>query len=101
MLNICDAALRIAAALVQLHKHGQDTAIPTKVLLTSRFDVQVESKYSCITCSRIALAENMREDIQRFIQNEVEERVSNGSLKIRQRALLQSVQEQIRSRAGT
>lgn len=92
---------KIAESLTHLHNHGQSTAVATKVLLTSRFDVQMERHFPAITSTRVTLAENMREDIDHFIRKELEIRMSKGTLKLRHQDLLLSVQEQIAKRAGT
>lgn len=92
---------RIADSLTYLHNYGKSKAVTIKVLFTSRFDIQIERRYPVITSTRITLAENMREDIDNYIKKELETRLSKGSLKLRRKELLPSVQEQIGKRAGT
>lgn len=100
-LDEASERVEIAETLVQLHAHGQSLLIPTRVLLTSRFDVQLERRHPSITSSRVTLAENMREDIDQYIQRGIETRLAKGSLKVRQQQLLPSIQRQISTQAGT
>ncbi|OAL56075.1 hypothetical protein IQ07DRAFT_187787 [Pyrenochaeta sp. DS3sAY3a] len=92
---------QIAESLTALHGFGKSKGIVTKVILTSRFDLQVERRYPVITSTRITLAENMREDIDNYIKKELEVRMSQGSLKLRNKDLLSSVLQQVGMRAGT
>lgn len=92
---------QIAESLTTLHGFGKSKGIVTKVILTSRFDLQVERRYPVITSTRITLAENMREDIDNYIKKELEIRMSQGSLKLRNKDLLSSVLQQVGMRAGT
>jgi hypothetical protein len=91
----------IASTLSRLLAHGQRHSVPTSVLFTSRFDVQLERRHTDITANRVALAENMKPDIQKYVSMEVEARIARGLLKLRDKALQASVQDRVASRAGT
>lgn len=91
----------IASSLGKLLAYGQKCNIPTRVLMTSRFDVQLERRHSALTTNRVALAENMKPDIEQFVAAEVGSRMERGTLKMRDKKLQSSIQDQVASRAGT
>jgi len=91
----------IASSLGKLLAYGQKCGIPTSVLMTSRFDVQLERRHSALTINRVALAENMKPDIEQYVTAEVGSRIERGTLKMRDKKLQSSIQEQVASRAGT
>jgi hypothetical protein len=91
----------IANSLEKLLAYGRKNGIPTRILITSRFDVQLERRHISITSNRVALAENMKPDVEHYVNTEVESRVTNGSLKLRDKGLKSSVRQQVASRAGT
>lgn len=92
---------QIAESLTSLHGFGKIKGIVTKVIVTSRFDLHVERRYPEITSTRITLADNMRDDIDNYIKKELEVRMSQGSLKLRNKDLISSVLQQVGTRAGT
>jgi hypothetical protein len=91
----------IAAALTRLVSYGLRASVSVKVLFTSRFDVQLERRHVSITSNRIALAENMKPDIEQYVKMEVDMRVATGVLKLRDMALQPLIQKHVASRAGT
>jgi hypothetical protein len=91
----------IAGTLNALLSYGRRCGIPTRVLFTSRFDVQLERRHPDITTNRVALAENMMTDIEQYVEKELSNRVVNGTLKLRNKALQSSIYQQVASHAGT
>ncbi|KAH4197368.1 hypothetical protein HBI24_158410 [Parastagonospora nodorum] len=91
----------IANSLGNLFEYGQKCDVSTRVLMTSRFDVQLERRHATLTTNRVALAENMKPDIDQYVTTEVGSRVEKGTLKMRDKNLQSSIQEQVASRAGT
>lgn len=91
----------IAASLGTLLSHGRESNIATRILITGRFDVQLEHRHATITNNRVALAENMKPDIEQYVETEVDARIAKGVLKLRDKALRSSVRDQVASLAGT
>jgi hypothetical protein len=91
----------IAGSLEKLLSYGRQYGIPTRVLVTSRFDVQLERRHATLTADRVALAENMKPDIEQYVASEVNSRVLQGTLKMRDKKLQSLIQQQVASRAGT
>jgi len=91
----------IANTLERLLSYGIRFNHSIKVLLTSRFDVQLERRHDLITANRVALAENMKPDIEQYINKEVENRIARGTLKLRNKVLQSLIQKRVTSRAGT
>jgi hypothetical protein len=91
----------IAGTLNALLSYGRRCGIPTRVLFTSRFDVQLERRHPTIMANRVALAENMMTDIEQYVEKELGNRVAKGTLKLRNKALQSLVYQQVAARAGT
>lgn len=91
----------IIGSLERLYSYGKAHQISVKVLFTSRFDIQTERRHILITSNRIALTENMRPDIESYVERQLHERLSTGKLKLRDRGLMQLIQNRIVLRAGT
>jgi hypothetical protein len=91
----------IASSLEKLLTYGQKHGIPTRILITSRFDVQLERRHASITSNRVALAENMKPDVEHYVNMEVESRVAKGTLKLRDKTLKAPIRHEVASRAGT
>jgi hypothetical protein len=104
---MCDAldesleGYRIAETLSRLHLSDPSTSPSIKIMFTSRFDLQLERRYTTLTSNRVALGDNMQPDIARYVDVEVDARVTDGTLKLRDKSLRTTIQQQIASRAGT
>jgi hypothetical protein len=104
---LCDAldeaseGEEIATALKQLMSYCIRSEHSIRVLFTSRFDVQLERHHTLITSNRVALADNMKADIEQYVQMEVDHRTEKGSLKLRDQGLRPAIQERVACRAGT
>jgi hypothetical protein len=104
---VCDAldesseGDEIAGSLGKLLAYGRHCDIPTRVLFTSRFDVQLERRHTTITTNRVALAENMKPDIEHYVKIEMDARIARNSLKLRDPNLRSVILNQVASRAGT
>jgi amino acid transporter len=100
---LCDAldessdADDIASTLERLHFNN----VPTRLLFTSRFDLQLEHRHEAITRRRVALAENMQPDIEQYVKTEVESSVAKRLLKLRDTTLRESIEGQVTKHAGT
>ena len=75
--------------------------IPIRVLFSSRFDIRIERKYTNIRWYRVVLAENSRDDIELYVEEELTRRVNKAAIKPRNRNLVQTIQSEICLRAGT
>jgi hypothetical protein len=91
----------IVSTLNRLLIYGQKCGVSTRILFTSRFDVQLERRHADITTNRVALAENMKPDIEQYVEMEADTRVAKGVLKLRDKALQSLIRDQVVSRAGT
>lgn len=100
-LDEASEGYQIADALVHLYESSVQKHIPTRVLFSSRFDVRIERRYSSITATRIALAENMEQDIEHFARWELERRVNEGVIKLRDKGFMGIILDRIKLRAGT
>lgn len=89
----------IADALKQIH--ASENASVRVLLFTSRFDIRIERKYFSICSIRITLAENTRHDIEHCVETELLNRVTRGTIKLRDKGLITMIQAQIGLRAGT
>jgi hypothetical protein len=104
---LCDAldeateSDRIASTLETLMLHSTRRDQRIKLLFTSRFDVNLEHRHDLITSTRIALAENMKPDIEQYVVTEVNVRIRQGALKLRDQDLRTTIQKHVATRAGT
>lgn len=91
----------IASSLERLLAHGRKCGISTRLLFTSRFDMQLERRHTTITTNRVALADNMKSDIDQYVKVELDARIARKSLKLRDTKLHSVIRKQVASRAGT
>ncbi|KAF1837531.1 hypothetical protein BDW02DRAFT_627945 [Decorospora gaudefroyi] len=91
----------IAQSLTAIHSFGERAGHRTKILLTSRFDIRLEGRYPNLNRTSAALADNMRPDIEHYIEAELDLRVAKGVLKLRNADLVPVIQRQISDFAGT
>ena len=89
--DIMDALIKIRA------KKG----IPIRVIFSSRFDIRIERKYTNNWWYRVMLAENTRDDIELYVEEELTRRVNKAAIKLRNRDLVQAIQSEMCLRAGT
>jgi amino acid transporter len=91
----------IAESLAKIHDSGKSAGCRIRTLLTSRFDARTQGRYLNLAITHIVLAENMRPDIQHYIGEELQLRVAKGALKVRNKDILSSIQQQVSICAGT
>jgi len=91
----------IASTLESLIAFGMQHDQQIKLLFTGRFDVQLERRHDLITSNRVALSENMKPDIEQYVDVEVSNRIRQGALKLRDQGLRPTIQKHVSTRAGT
>jgi amino acid transporter len=92
---------QIVDVLTNVHNLGLQKGKATKIILSSRYDIRLQRRSSRIVSVRLALEENMRPDIEHFINCELHNRVNRGTLKLRNKNLMFTIEHQIGLRAGT
>jgi hypothetical protein len=91
----------IAQSLVKIHDSGRKVGCHIRVLLTSRFDARIQGRYPTLAMTHVVLAENMRSDIQHYVNEELRLRLAKGVLKVRNDNILPAIQQCALLRAGT
>lgn len=70
-----------------------------KILLTSRHEMDLERLITPVASHRLALKEYMKSDIKKYLQAEIETRLQQGTLKLRQKGLVSDIVAKIEEKA--
>jgi DNA replicative helicase MCM subunit Mcm2 (Cdc46/Mcm family) len=70
-----------------------------KLLLTSRYEVDLERLIAPVASHRLALKEYMKSDIKMYLNAEIETRLQQGTLKLRQKSLVSDIVTAIEGKA--
>ncbi|KAF2467414.1 ankyrin [Lindgomyces ingoldianus] len=100
-LDEASEPLEIAEILSHMYELGYQHGVSVKLLLTSRFDVQLEKLLGSIISSRVSLVDTTLPDIEYYVKVEMQERLREGILKVRDKELIPFIQSRVSNEAGT